>query len=146
MRKEGTASERVFASAQLSIRPSAPTGHAAPCAEPPCWPLGSALPPARALPSPTRLRISSPSLRTLVSVNDSVPFPALAPAPPWRPFKMFDHMAAQSCAIRQSVQGRKGHSFKLLPADSFPLFPLPELSQIQVSTWLLYCLTLFIYS
>lgn len=115
-----------------------------------CWAslLATGLSPAtaRALPSPTGLQINSPSLRTLVSANDSVPFPALAPAPPWRPFKMFDHMAAQSCAIRQSVQGRKGYSFKLLPADSFPLFPLPELSQIQVSTWLLYCLTLFIYS
>lgn len=36
------------------------------------------------------------------------PFPALAPASLCRPFKMFNHMAAQSCTISQSLQVRKG--------------------------------------
>lgn len=36
------------------------------------------------------------------------PFPELAPASLCQPFKMFDHMAAQSCTISQSLQVRKG--------------------------------------
>lgn len=35
-------------------------------------------------------------------------FPELAPASLCQPFKMFDHMAAQSCTISQSLQVRKG--------------------------------------
>lgn len=36
------------------------------------------------------------------------PFPVLAPASLCQPFKMFDHMAAQSCTISQSLHVRKG--------------------------------------
>lgn len=62
------------------------------------------------------------------------PFPVLAPASLCQPFKMFNHMAAQSCTISQSLQVRKervsnccqqilSHNFPCLSCHSYRCQP-----------------------